>query len=72
MIDNRTTQAEKNERLAAVHRLLAEKFGRDHCCTADLGGILRVNGDTTVRFAHDGDYWDLRLAGGQFSLEKAA
>lgn len=65
------TAEERAEQRAAIQRLIEERFGAGHDCCVDLGAMLRVEGDNSVRFQHEGSFWDLKRAGGQFSLNPA-
>jgi hypothetical protein len=71
MADNTTTPAEKAERRAQIEVLLEQQFGPGHGSNVDMGAILRVNGNTNVRFQHEGKFWDLSLAGGTLTLAEA-
>ncbi len=62
------TPEERTEQRAAIKAVFDSTFGPGHESSADLGAMLRIDGDTSSRFSHDGAFWELRRAAGQFTL----
>ena len=55
----------------SVDATISLQFGEDYVGAIDTSHFVRVKGNTSVRFMHDGDVWVMSREAGKFYLAKA-
>lgn len=66
------TPEEKTGLRVQLKNLLKAQFGPSSSCNIDMRTMIRVEGDTTARFTHDGKCWELRRLRGDFTLTQVS
>jgi hypothetical protein len=64
------TPQEKTDLRVQLDAMVDAEFGLNHGCNVDLGAMLRSEGDTQIRFTHNGKLWEMRRLRGIFTLKQ--